>query len=868
MIMRGSILSHLGPFRQAGPGCAPDRVRHQWPVRPLLATVWLGVLPVGAHAQTGDGFAGTDNGPAPIPVCISASWSNAACWTVAGTNPAVHRPPEDGENASVIIGQSVTLDTSSANLATLIVSAGPGSTGTFLQPGSTMTATNELIGPWGSYVQSGGVNNVASTVSVTATYNLQGGALSATGVFIAPTPPLGTLPATAGTFTQTGGTNTVVGLTVDSLAAGTSSGTYTLQGGTLSAQYLTAGFDLNGTFNQSGGTNDVSNALVLGSSEGAVGTFNLCNAVPSCAATLSGKTVVIGDAGSGTFSQGGGTVTVSGSLNLGVQISGSGTYSLGGGSLTALQEFIGVNGGGTGTLEQSDGTNTVTSETGSLFVENGGTYKLNGGTLTAAVETVGYQSGGSLVQSGGQNETSSAPSELYVGVDASEGKYSLQGGQLGATEPGAQLTEYIGFNGGSGTLSQSGGNNYAYNIGIGEKNGSEGTYTLSGPGSFLAATWLTIGSSGGTGVFNQSGGTAITQNPLTLGENGSGTYNLTDGLLKSAGEYVGVSGLGVFDQTGGINNVGQLAVGARQSGLEAAVATGTYDLSGGTLMAQGENLGNGDLGIGTFSQTGGSNTVDFLEVGSNGTYNFSGGTLTYTQLVVVADGRFNSLGDPVMTGGTFTNNGTVSASGGSLTVRGDFINNGAYLSSGERNTFTGLTVGSAGYLQAAAGDVFTVDGNFTNNSTQDKLWQTGSAELEFAGGGTHLLSLAGVSGSGFTNNFAWGTLDIASGNAVQLTAGSGHALYVESLEGLTFSGRTITDLDGSAGLVIYYNSADNPLLNGNYALIDGGELMAAGHSGTSGVPEPCTLPLIAEGFGMLVVLGLYRGRSGTRRSVS
>jgi hypothetical protein len=643
-----------------------------------------------------------------------------------------------------------------------------------------------------------------------------------------------------------------------------SSGSFNLNGQKTSMDSVneTIGYQGTGTFTQSGGNNTISGQLVLGNLTGATGTYNLCTADSSCAATFAGTTVVIGNSGSGAFNQGGGTVSISGSLNLGVQASGSGSYTLDAGALTALQEFIGVNGGGTGTFTQDGGENRATSEAGSVFVANGGTYKLNDGMVIAVIESIGYESTGSFIQTGGVNETLSGAKEVGIGIASGSGNYSLQGGQLGTTASSSQFTEYVGINGGSGTLSQSGGTNYAYNIEVGENSGSQGTYSISGKPSTLGANFLTVGSSGGTGIFDQFGGTVGIQT-LTVGVQASGTYALSGGSLESPTEIVGESGVGVFNQVGGTNNAGNLWIGSVPADLGIGGSNGAYHLSGGTLNADNEELGDGDLGTGTFSQTGGSNTTDSLRVNAGGTYNFSGGTLTYATIFLDPEGHFNALGDPVLTGGTLTNNGIVSASGGALTVVGSFINDGAYLSSGEHNTFANLTVGPAGYLQAAAGDVFTMNGNFTDSSTENKLWQTASAELQFTGGGIHLLSLAGSNGAGFVDDFGWGTLEIAPGNTVDLAKGSGNALYVNFLLGLDVSGNTITNVDGAAGLFVYYNAADNPTLTGDYNLTGGGELipLSGGHGGApSSAPEPSTWLLMAGGLGGLMARRSLRKR--------
>src|SRR5262249_25794455 len=94
---------------------------------------------------------------------------------------------------------------------------------------------------------------------------------------------------------------------------------------------------------------------------------------------------------------------------------------------------------------------------------------------------------------------------------------------------------------------------------------------------------------------NQFGGSNSSQNWVYLGfnANGIGTFNLSGGTLTANGEDVGESGAGTFNQFGGSNSVGpfgQLIIAAN------AGASGTYNLQGGSLTA---NVVNND----TFHQT-------------------------------------------------------------------------------------------------------------------------------------------------------------------------------------------------------------------------------------------------------------------------
>ena len=141
-----------------------------------------------------------------------------------------------------------------------------------------------------------------------------------------------------------------------------------------------------GLFTQTGGTHNVnSSPLYLGSASGGSGTYNLV------AGTLN-ATEYVGQSGTGLFNQTGGTAT--GGFVLGVNSSGVGTYNFGAGQLSgALGETVGQS--GTGTFNQSGGTNAVT---GNLYIGYGstgkGTYnQLAGLTTVSTALYLGYNSG-------------------------------------------------------------------------------------------------------------------------------------------------------------------------------------------------------------------------------------------------------------------------------------------------------------------------------------------------------------------------------------------------------------------------------------------------------------------------------------------
>lgn len=167
-----------------------------------------------------------------------------------------------------------------------------------------------------------------------------------------------------GTFTQAGGTHTNTSLRLG--FDGT--GYYNLNDGTLTSTYEYINM---GTFTQTGGTNSAPIAFAVGQNSSKQGIYNLS------AGSLNAPYSAIGNQGTGTFNQTGGTYTAT-SLTLGSSTGGKGYYNLSAGILSSSTESIGNY--GTGNFTQTGGTNTTTSLNMGGYASSG-VYNLNNGTL-------------------------------------------------------------------------------------------------------------------------------------------------------------------------------------------------------------------------------------------------------------------------------------------------------------------------------------------------------------------------------------------------------------------------------------------------------------------------------------------------------
>lgn len=399
-----------------------------------------------------------------------------------------------------------------------------------------------------------------------------------------------------GTVNHSAGSNTVSNTLYLGFLAGTSSnwGRYNLSGtGSLTTSNSVVGNSGWGTFAQSGGTHTVSSNLTLGANSGSIGIYELSGG------TLTVNGSILNGAGINAFHYKGGTLNVGGgngsiavdSFYLGTSYTLSGTAAL----TTGDSMVGGIITGGAGVLTQSGGTHSSTVSVIGSSIGGSGTYNHSGGAHTATYLTVGDDVGG-------------------------VGAYNLSGtGTLAS-----QLT-VVGNYGGTGSFSQASGTHtltagFANGLVVGTHAGGNGSYTLSGNG-VLTSDWERVGYNQGTGVLTQSGGTN-TVNNLLLGDNGGvsgfggdGTYNLQGGQLIAGVIDAVTDGNATFNFTGGtlavgtfignlVNNGGILAPGASPG---TTVVQGDY--SQGAAGALSIELGGTGAGLFDVLQVTGTATL-------------------------------------------------------------------------------------------------------------------------------------------------------------------------------------------------------------------------------------------------------------------
>ncbi len=548
----------------------------------------------------------------------SGDWSIASNW--GGTLPT------NNDAAYIANGGTATITLPGDVCSTLSLGGSTGS-GTVQMTGGSLSTSYDLhVGDagLGTFAQSGGTNSMKGNLylgynaGAIGTYVLSNSSALITGLG-------GDLYNGAvivgysgsGSFFQTGGTNTIhiyseSGQTPAGFVLGyyaSSSGSYNLSGngqlyasGNAYSAYEFVGYYGNGVFTQSGGTNVVSDynggVVEIGYLSGSTGSYILSGSGQLIATTNnneSGANEVVAYRGTATFTQSGGTNTISGGrsdeLDVGYQSGSSGTYALSGsGVLTAATEYAGYS--GSGTFTQTGGTNNA----GALGIAYGpgssGTYNFNGGLLTLSSlskgsGTAAFNFGGGTLQT-----TAATSISLPMTLTGSGGNASVNTAgytvSLAGPLSGAGGLAKIGI----GTLTLVTSNTYSGNTLI-----SGGSLVLGSPlalqnstldtsgsgflsfGSLTAATFGGLTGPGTLSLANSSSGVA-----LSVGNNNASTT--FSGTLQGSGTFNKI-GSGTLNLTGTNTYTGATTINQGKLVIDGCLTNSAVSVSGGTLSGTG-----------------------------------------------------------------------------------------------------------------------------------------------------------------------------------------------------------------------------------------------------------------------------------------
>ena len=570
-----------------------------------------------------------------------------------------------------------------------------------------------------------------------------------------------------GTFVLSGGTVNTTSIMV----ADAANGVFIMSGGSLQASGIEVGFTGDGLFVQSGGACSTT-GLTLG--DIANGTYCLTGT-----ATLNvGSGVTVGENWIGT----GRLAILTNGLTtpkvvLGVNDTLAIGYDFSMASLASGAVFHGttLTGLNVATLEVTNGATATQADgiartVGNLTIGSScgpGTFQLTSGSLATAYLLSGsgcLQLGSALLQINGGMQGQGTLEGLGAG-----------GGSIVASSSIIDLSQMNLVNVGSTSLSADANSlvivsptvnpatafgSYS-NLGLTHTAGT--TLTVPAGQGFCGLGTIvdpvncqgSIAVSNSTGALNLTGGLALSgSGTINLGWNGSVITNdassvLSGGQLLVANHYVGNGGTGSFTHTGGTNTVSSdLMIGTGTTG------NGTYTLTGsGVLNTPEIDLGNG--GVGNFLQSGGTNNVTWelwvgYQQGSPGTYTLTGSGLLNASSVEIASG---GTGNFVQTGGTCA----VSALG--------FCDNTVYACSGSYS-LSGNSVFKADYV--------TIPDSFSTSGASALFKQSGGVNstsyLAIGPGGRYQFTAGTLAINGGLQN--WGVFDGAGGQGTLIVSAS------------------------------------------------------------------------------------------------
>jgi len=285
---------------------------------------------------------------------------------------------------------------------------------------------------------------------------------------------------------------------------------------------------------------------------------------------------------------------------------------------------------------------------------------------------------------------------------------------------------------------------------------------------------------------------------------------MSGGGLSTNLEIVGDSGVGSFTQTGGTNGNNQMLLVGNNPG-----SNGTYNLSGnGQLLGSYEAIGNG-----TFNQSGGTNNASFdlqVEAPNGGAvYNLSGsGMLSVSNVeiiggfVISGTGTFNqsggiNLGYEVELGINTGTSGCYNLSGGSLFAPNQELigESGLGVFTQTGGTNNASAAGSLFRLGLGGPGIYNLNGGLLILSSLSLY--SGSASFNFSGGTL-------MAGGAFLSNMPM-TLGTSGGGATFDTAG-----YAVTLSGSLSGPGSLTKVDSGTLTLAAANT-----FNGNTLLSAG-----------------------------------------------
>ena len=308
---------------------------------------------------------------------------------------------------------------------------------------------------------------------------------------------------------------------------------------------------------------------------------------------------------------------------------------------------------------------------------------------------------------------------------------------------------------------------------------------------------------------------SATNNWMKYSTSNGGTYTLSATLPASASVAVGKYNTCVSTPT--------LNVDAPANAKLLKVGTGVTISGSNTLTVAGTLTNKGTLNApiiltGALTNTGTVNSSLTLNgtytLTNNGTLNapavFNGvttlagsGTTTFFTSATINSGKTLKTSTPNITIGDCTNNGTITAGSGSITVTGNLENNGTFTTAGGAITMAGNLENNGTFKIGSTGAV-TLRGNWVNNGT---FTPTGAGAIIFAG--TSMQTIAGTNPTTFKNvQFSGSGITISEAPTITGAATFANGVLTGDI---TFGNASTVNITGNS----YVNGKVTKVMNAN-----------------------------------------------------
>ena len=714
---------------------------------------------------------------------------------------------------ALAVNESLTVNGDAANLLTLsgsTITLGGGTTLAFTNSsGTTVTVASALAGS-GALSKAG-----AGTLALTSTSNESGmsGGITVTA---------GTLQVSnddhlsSGTLTLNGGTltNNVTAFTIDNaIVLGVSGGTIDVGGGGGATQLTVSGvisgsgnltktsaaiLVLSGNNTYTGSTLVQAGTLIaahnnaLGTTAGATTVANGASLrvngglTVSEALTLSGIGRTVSAVDYGALHLVSGSSTVSGNVTLAADTNVS---AASGSTLTLSGAMSGASG-----LNKTDAGTLTLSNTGNEASFTGGTT-VTAGTLSISSDD--HLGAGTVTLAGGTLSVSStlvldnaidlaADSTLHAGADFTQS--GVVSGSGGLTKTGSGTLTLTGTNTFTGATSINAGslavsNSSALGTSAGGTTVADGASLVLSAGVTIAdALSITGTGAGAAGAIHAQSGSSTVSGAVTL--TGHATINVDSGAGLTLAGGLG-DGVGTFNLTKG------------QAGTLTLAGTASYDgsttVNAGTLsIGADSHLGSGTLTLaaGTTLDVTGATTIDNAVTLSGNATVQAASAVTFSGAVSGAGGLTKTGAGTLTLAGSNGFTGNVDLSAGGLTLSGgSAVDDGSALAMSSGTTLTLSASEAVGSLSgtgtvALGANTLTSGGNGTSTSFSGNIGGTGA--LIKAGAGT--LTLSGTNTYTGATTVSAGTVQVQNGAAIgddsAVSVASGAFLVLSAAEAI------------------------------------------------------------------------------------